>query len=97
MRDPVDEALARLAAQPMDRELDGLEAAVMRAVRHRRREARTAAALAPVGVASVSLALALGIMTGSVAASSMLSQARNAGALSLAVEIAPSTLLEGRS
>jgi hypothetical protein len=96
MTDRLDERLARLAAEPTLRRLDGLEAEVGRGIASRRREAAASAALAPIRIASVGLALALGITAGSATATAAILAPRTYGTFSPAVHLAPSTLLEGR-
>ena len=96
MSDRLDDLLDRLAAAPMDRGLDGLEADVGRAIRRRRGETRTTLMLAPVRIASVGLALAMGVTAGGVTAAAAMAGPRPAGAFSGAADLAPSTLLEGR-
>ncbi len=95
MRDDMDHLMARLAATGPERSLEGLEQAVLGGVAHRRDDARSARALAPVRAASVGVALAVGITTGAMAAAASFSQARQVSALSGAARLAPSTLLEG--
>jgi hypothetical protein len=96
MSDRLDDLLDRLAAAPIDRGLDGLEADVGRAIRRRRGEVRTTALLAPVRVASIGLALAMGITAGGVTAAAAMAGPHPSGAFSSAADLAPSTLLEGR-
>ncbi len=96
MSERLDDLLGRLAAAPIDRRLDGLEADVGRAIRRRRADARTRTSLAPVRIASIGLALAMGITAGGVTAAVAMAQPRPAGAFSGAADLAPSTLLEGR-
>jgi hypothetical protein len=92
MTDRLDDLIARLGEAPTDRGLDGLADAVARGVGRRQAQARTTAALAPVGAVSVALALATGVAMGGVAAASMAPAA--SGSFSLAADLAPSTLLE---
>jgi hypothetical protein len=96
MGDRLDDLLDRLAAAPIDRGLDGLEADVRRAIRRRRGEVRTTALLAPVRIASIGLALAMGVTAGGLTAAAAMAGPRPTGAFSGATELAPSTLLEGR-
>ncbi|HQR88588.1 MAG: hypothetical protein B7Y81_16880 [Caulobacter sp. 32-67-35] len=96
MSERLDELVARLAASPTDRSLDGLDGEVGRSIAHRRREVRTLAALAPVRVASVGLALAMGVTAGGAVAASALVGPHPYGTFSVAANLAPSTLLEGR-
>ena len=72
MSERLDDLLGRLAAAAPDRALDNLEAEIGRTILLRRREARTMAALAPVHVASVGLALAMGLTAGGALATTAL-------------------------
>jgi hypothetical protein len=94
MSERLNEWVDRLAASPPDRDLDGLEAQIARRIRLRRRDDRTATLLAPVRVATIGLALAVGVTAGGVTAAT--ATPRAPGAFSAATELAPSTLLEGR-
>lgn len=93
MSERLDYLIARLAATAPDRSLDGFEAEVGGGVRRWRAQARVAAALGPVRLASVGAALAIGLTVGGLAAGSTVA-GRSAGLLSPAVDLAPSTLLE---
>ena len=73
----------------------GLEAAVLASVAGRREDARRTRALAPVRVAAVGLAMAVGVATGSAGAARALAEPAQTGAFSAATSLAPSTLLEG--
>ena len=95
MRDDMDHLMARLAAVGPERSLDGFEQSVLRGVAKQREEIRATHALAPVRVASVGLALAIGVTAGGVAAATSVSQQRQLSAFSAAAHLAPSTLLEG--
>ena len=93
----LDQLLERLARTPADRSLDSLDIEVGRAIGRRRREVGTASALAPVRVASVGLALAMGVTVGGVIAATALVTPSEPGVFSLAASLAPSTLLaDGR-
>jgi hypothetical protein len=96
MSDRLDELIDRLAAGPTDRSLHRLEADVGRGIRRRRSEARATTLLASVRIASVGIALAMGITTGGVTAAAVLAGPRASGIFSGAANLAPSTLLEGR-
>jgi hypothetical protein len=96
MNERLDRLVERLAASPTDRSLDHFEAQVDRGVSERRAQARTASALAPIRVASIGLALAIGVTFGGVIAASSVSAPQPAGALFAAADLAPSTLLDGR-
>lgn len=95
MSERLDDLLARLAAQPVGRPLDGLESEVARRILIRRKEARTAIALAPVRVASIGLALAMGVTAGGAAATAAIAGPHAYGTFSASANLAPSTLLEG--
>lgn len=95
MSERLDELVARLAASPMDRSLDGLDAEIGRSIADRRIQARTSAALAPVRVASVGLALVTGVAVGGAVATSVIAPPHPYGTFSIAANLAPSTLLEG--
>ena len=95
MNERLDHLVDRLAASPTDRSLDHLEAQVSRGIAGRQAQARTAAAMAPVRVASIGLALAMGVTVGGVTAASSIGSPRLAGAFG-AADLAPSTLLEGQ-
>ena len=95
MSDRLDDLINRLAAAPIDRSLAALEADIGRRIARRRREARATMLLAPVRVASVGLALAMGVAAGGLTAAAALAEPRSPGAFSGATDLAPSTLLEG--
>ena len=95
MQNDLDQALTRLAAGRPDRSLDKLEHAVLSAIHQRRRDSSAAAALAPVRLASVSLALAIGATAGGMAAASTPLQPRQPSPFSTEAYLAPSTLLDG--
>ncbi|MBC7669509.1 MAG: hypothetical protein H7236_13930 [Gemmatimonadaceae bacterium] len=95
MSERLDELVARLAASPMDRSLDGLDGEIGRSIADRRIHAGTSAALAPVRVASVGLALVLGVAVGGAVATSAIVAPHHYGTFAIAANLAPSTLLEG--
>lgn len=95
MNDTLDDWVDALAAAPADRALDGLEAEIGRTIAARRREARAVKALAPVRIATVGLALALGVTAGGAAAMAAIRTPHPAGPFAAATQLAPSTLLEG--
>ena len=95
MQDDIDHLMARLAALGPERSLDGFEQAVLRGVAKQREDIRATHALAPVRVASVGMALAIGVTAGGVAAATSISQPRQLSPFSAAAHLAPSTLLEG--
>lgn len=91
----IDDLVDRLATQPLDRSLDGLEGDISRDIARRRADLKTGAALAPVRVASVGLALAMGVTAGGLAAAGAVSTPQQFGTFSVSAHLAPSTLLEG--
>ena len=95
MNERFDDLVAHLAASPVDRSLDGLDETIGRSIAQRRREARTVAALGPVRVASVGLALAMGLTAGGAVATSALVAPQTGGEFAINSDLAPSTLLEG--
>lgn len=95
MTEQLDRLLSQLAAAPTDRNLDGLDLAVAHSIARRRAELQTSRALTPVRVASVGLALAIGVSAGSMVAASAATAPRQSSIFSTAAHLAPSTLLEG--
>jgi hypothetical protein len=91
----IDDLVGWLAAQPLDRSLDGLELDVSRGIARRRADLKIGAALAPVRVASISLAMAMGATAGGLAAASTISTPQQFSTFSVSAHLAPSTLLEG--
>jgi hypothetical protein len=96
MTDRLDHLMAGLAATPTDRALDGFDAEVARGIARHREQARAAASLAPARVASLGLALAIGVTAGGVAAASALSPSKQFNGFAVQPHLAPSTLLDGR-
>jgi hypothetical protein len=94
MTNDLDHWVADLAEAPIDHRLHGLEAAISRDIAHRRGEARTLKALAPVRLGAVAVALAMGVTAGSAAATAAMNAPHPAGPFAVA-QLAPSTLLEG--
>lgn len=94
MSERLDALVARLAAATTDRSLDNLEVEIGRTIVLRRREAQTTAALTPVRVASIGLAMAIGVTAGGAVATVGIVAPRAYGAFSIAGHLAPSTLLE---
>ena len=94
MNERLDHLVEKLAASPTDRSLAHFEAEVSRSIAGRQSQARTTAALAPVRVASVGLALAIGVTSGGMTAARYVAAPHQAGVFSAAGELAPSTLLE---
>ena len=95
MSERLDDLVARLAAKPVDRPLDDLEAEIGRRILIRRRDARAAAALAPVRVALIGLALAMGVTAGGAVAAAAITGPHAYGTFSSLAHLAPSTLLDG--
>jgi hypothetical protein len=91
----LDDWIAALAAAPADRRLDRLEAQIGDDIAARRRDARTVKALAPLRIATVGLALAMGVTAGGAAAIAAIRAPQPAGPFAAATQLAPSTLLEG--
>jgi hypothetical protein len=92
MTDRLDQLVARLASRATDRPLDSFGAEILESVAQRRTQARAAIALAPVGAASIAMALALGVTVGSVTAGS--AHATRSNTFALTADLAPSTLLD---
>jgi len=95
MPNELDDLLNRLSQQAPDASLDGLEDAVISGVARRRDALRAARALAPVRVASIGLALAVGVTAGGMAAATTLAEPHRFDTFSSSAHLAPSTLLEG--
>ena len=95
MSDRLDELVGRLAGSPPDRSLDGFEAEIGRSIARRRRDLKDAALLAPVRVASVGLALAMGVTAGGAAATASLLKPQPLSVFSSSAHLAPSNLFEG--
>ena len=95
MSERLDDLVERLAASPTDRSLEHFDADVNRSVARWRAQARATRAMAPVRVASIGLALAMGVTAGGVTAAASITAPRNVGGFPVAADLAPSTLLEG--
>jgi hypothetical protein len=95
MSHELDNLLAGLAMSGPDRSLAGLEARVLNGIARRREAARANARLAPLRVASVGIAMALGVTAGGMAAATTVTQPRQVSTFSPGAHLAPSTLLEG--
>ncbi len=95
MRDDLDHLMSRLTDGRPERSLDGFEHVVLQGVAKRREEIQAARALTPVRVASIGVALAIGVTTGGMAAASTLMQPPQVSPFSTVAHLAPSTLLEG--
>jgi hypothetical protein len=94
MSDRLDDLVARLAASPTDRRLEAFDSEVSVGIRRSEAERRTAGALAPIGLASVVVALAMGVTVGGVIAA-IGAPAADRTLLSVA-SLAPSSLLESQ-
>lgn len=95
MRDDLDHLMSRLADAGPERSLDGFEHVVLQGIARRHEEIQAAQALTPVRVASIGVALAIGVTTGGMAAASTLKQPPQVSPFSTVAHLAPSTLLEG--
>lgn len=95
MTDRLDQLMAGLAAAPTDRALDGFDAEVASGIARHRAEAKAAASLGPAQLASLGLALAIGVAAGSVAAASAAPPANQFNSFAINPQLAPSTLLDG--
>src|SRR5438094_7011290 len=93
MSDDLDDLLGALARAPADRSLQGLENSVMRGVARTREDRRALRALAPLNMAMVGAALAIGLATGGFAGFAGLHGHSAAPALSGGLSLAPSNLL----
>ena len=96
MSDRLDELVGRLVGSPIDCRLDGLEAEIGRSIALRRRDAKAAKLLAPVRIASVGLALAMGVTAGGATAMATFLRPQPLSVFSSSAHLAPSDLLEGR-
>ncbi len=94
MNQRLDHLVEQLAAAAPDRTLEGFEAGVSRSIVARRARSRASAALAPVGVASVGLALAIGLAAGGVTAATSATAEPKAQTFLIASNLAPSSLLD---
>lgn len=95
MSHDLDQLLGRLAAA--DVALPGdFDQAILATIVSRREGRRLSAMLAPVRVASVGLAVAIGISAGGFAAVTAAAEPRQFSTFSAAPHLAPATLLEGR-
>lgn len=93
MSERLEHLIEQLASAPIDRSLDALEREVIQGIQRRRAEARLATTLAPVGVASVALAMAMGLTVGAALA---VRPADRSSGIAMTSGLAPSTLLEDR-
>jgi hypothetical protein len=94
MSHDLDHLLAQLssggAAAPA-----GLEGSVLATIAGRREDARRARTLAPVRLALVGMASAIGVAAGGLGAAAAVAEPQPAGPFSAHSNLAPSTLLEG--
>ncbi|WP_372783323.1 hypothetical protein [Phenylobacterium sp.] len=95
MSHDLDHLLSGLAQSGPDRSLAGLEASVLGGIMRRREAMRTSAALTPFRVASIGLAMAIGVTAGGMAAPRTAVEPRQLSTFSADAHLAPSTLLEG--
>jgi hypothetical protein len=95
MSEELDRLLQRLAARGPERSLDGLDARVLISLAQQREEARATTSLAPFRVATVGLAIAVGVTAGGMAAARTATEPRQFSTFSADAHLAPSTLLEG--
>ena len=95
MSERLDQLVERLNASLTDRSMEHFDADVVRGVVRLQAQARATRAIAPVRVASIGLALAIGVTAGGVTAAASITAPRNAGGFPVAADLAPSTLLDG--
>ena len=99
MSERLDQLVERLNASLTDRSMEHFDADVVRGVvrlqAQAQAQARATRAIAPVRVASIGLALAIGVTAGGVTAAASITAPRNAGGFPVAADLAPSTLLDG--
>ena len=95
MRDDLDQLMTQVAVDRNARSLDGLEEAVLNGVRQRREDISATRAITPIRLASVGLALAIGVTAGGMAAATTLLEPRQLSPFSTEAHLAPSTLLDG--
>lgn len=94
MEDRIDALVRRLAVLPADRSLENLEAEVTAAIEGQPKALSTLR-FGPLRLASVGIALAMGIAAGGLSAAAAMSDSDPHGALLNWARLAPSTLLEG--
>ena len=94
MSDRLDALIDRLAGSPLDRPLGEFETQIGRIIARRRRDLKVTAQLAPVWIASIALALAIGVTAGGAVAASAVMRRQPLGVLSSSAHLAPSSLLE---
>lgn len=89
----LDRLVKGLAASPVDQSLDHLDFEVGRAVASRVARARIAAAMAPVQIGAIGIALTIGVTAGTLTAAPYAAQPGHL--FDAATRLAPSTLLDG--
>lgn len=94
MSHDLDQLLSRLAAAKVAMP-GNLEQAILATIASRRDDRRLSCVLAPVRVASIGLAMAIGISAGEFAAVTATAEPRQFSTFSSDPHLAPSTLLEG--
>ncbi|MFC3068505.1 hypothetical protein [Phenylobacterium soli] len=95
MSDDLDHLLGRLSAAEVSIP-PGFARTVLAGIATQREESRRSRTLAPVRLASVSFAVAIGLTAGGMAAVTAAAEPRQFSTFSAAPHLAPSTLLEGR-
>lgn len=95
MSEDLDNWMARLAAEPIDVPLAGLEGEIAHAIAGRRAQLGTARALRRVRAVAVGIGIAMGVTAGSAVAMSTLLKAEPYASLAAVSPLAPSILLEG--
>ena len=95
MSERLDALMERLAASQADHDLTDLESSVGRRIAARRRDLKAAAALTPIRLASVGLALAVGVTAGGAVAGGFARETQSLASYSAGAHLAPSSLLEG--
>lgn len=94
MSDRLDKLVGGLAGAPLDRPLDGFETEIGRSIARRRRDMKDAALLAPVRIASLGVALAMGVTAGGAASTMAFLTPQPLSVFSPSTHLAPSSLLE---
>ena len=95
MSHELDALLSGLRQIGPDRSLAGLEAGVLGGIAQLREASRANTALTPLRVASIGIAMAIGVTAGGMAAARTAVEPRQLSAFSADAHLAPSTLLEG--
>ncbi len=92
----LDDALADLRAQPLDRDLSQLEPRVWSRVDGRRENRSTAGGFVPARVAAVVASLLVGAVVGGASATAMVAKPSDTSVFAVNTRLAPSTLLDAR-